>query len=120
MNKVALLLLCLLSVPASSCADRESSVAVGLGTGGAGAAFFNSGAYIPSIGIWGGSGFRNRSFGGVFFGFPLTSYESDEYIPPAPPPNAANPAAPIAPAPNATIPATSSVPAPPRTKPGVD
>jgi hypothetical protein len=86
---------------------------VGGGTGGAGAAFFNSGAYIPSIGIWGGSGFRNRSFGGVFLGFPLTSYEADEYIPPAStapasPPNAATPPAPVVPplAPAAAPPST--------------
>ncbi|MDR2669164.1 MAG: hypothetical protein LBC14_04340 [Desulfovibrio sp.] len=108
MNKAALLLLCLLPISSASCADRESSVAVGLGTGGAGAAYFNSGAYIPSIGIWGGSGFRHRSFGGVFLGFPLTSYESDEYIPPAPPaaaaPASTTPAAP-APVPNAAVPA---------------
>jgi hypothetical protein len=109
MNKAALLLLCLLTVSAASCADRESSVAVGLGTGGAGAAFFNSGAYIPSIGIWGGSGFRHRSFGGVLLGFPLTSYESDDYIPPAlpaPAPTASAVPAPVAPAPapNAAIP----------------
>jgi hypothetical protein len=103
MNKAALLLLCLL--PAASCADRESSVAVGVGTGGASAAFFNSGAYIPSIGIWGGSGFRNRSFGGVFLGFPLAPYDVDEYIPPArpaapaPPPNAATLPAPVLPPP---------------------
>ncbi|MDR2123409.1 MAG: hypothetical protein LBP38_00245 [Desulfovibrio sp.] len=97
MNRAALLFLCLLPIPTASCADRESSAAVGLGTGGAGAAFFSSGASIPSIGVWGGNGFRNRSFGGVFFGFPLTSYEADEYMPPVPP-------APAAPAPGAASP----------------
>ncbi|MDR1945706.1 MAG: hypothetical protein LBQ51_00865 [Desulfovibrio sp.] len=101
-KKYALFFLCLLPAFAASCADRESGVAAGLGTGGAGATFFNSGAYFPTFGAWGGRGFR-RSFGGVFLSFPLSSFDS-EYIPPVP-----APVTPTAPA-SAPSPTASGIP----------